>query len=127
MEPIVLIFSDPNELRFISENLKENFFEVINTNKLSTALQSIKETNPSLVVISVSDKENEISLFLQELRKLNIKSLSLSEPGSEELHKNNSRKSGQYVAPPLRPKLLLSLIRGIINEEQIDWLPVAHT
>jgi DNA-binding response OmpR family regulator len=122
MKQILLIFNDLNEAVFISENLKENGYEVVTTSNISTASAMIQEKKPDLVVIDIPGGESDINLFSDELKKKNIKSLLLA--SSETISRLNQHEDKEhYIVSPLRPKVLLSAIRAIMEKEELNWLP----
>jgi hypothetical protein len=116
---ILLIFSDQNELQFIYENLKENGFELHYSTNINDAERSMVIFNPDLVVISLSIPSADLKQFTNSLQQKNIKSLTIS----DELIFDSVDHRQHYNLPHPRPKLLLSAIRGIMNEEQATWLP----
>jgi DNA-binding response OmpR family regulator len=126
MKRILLVFTDLNELGFISDNLNENGFETIKLVDLANAETMLLKTNPDLVVINISTPENELQSFLNKLKTKHISSLLLTDIKNINMYSDHQDQQHHYLLPPLRPKLLLSIIRGIINEEELNWLPVGH-
>jgi DNA-binding response OmpR family regulator len=122
MKRVLLIFSDLNEANFITENLKENGYEIITTSNISTARAILKEKPSDLVVIDIPGSAKEISLFSEELKRLNIKSLWLAGPEAATLV-GQHEDSEHYIVSPLRPKVLLSAIRAMMEKEELGWLP----
>jgi DNA-binding NtrC family response regulator len=115
---ILLIFSDQNELQFIYQNLQKNGFEVNHSSELKEAERSMLIFNPDLVVINLSIPAADLKQFTSNLQQKNIKSLTIS----DQLIFDNVDHRQHYNLPHPRPKLLLSAIRGIMNEEQPSWL-----
>jgi DNA-binding response OmpR family regulator len=126
MKRVLLIFSDINESEFISANLQENGCETIVSSNILNAGSLIEKTNPDLVVINGAVNHTETKSLIAELKKLDIKSLILADQQTF-LPDEFQSKGMHYIIRPLRPKLLLSIIRGILNAEEMDWLPVAHS
>lgn len=121
MKRVLLIFTDINESAFISANLRENGFETFVSADISNAGSLVKKIDPDLVVVNEAENENEMRELLRELNAMNVKSLFLSDHQNTLLHNELS-----YVIRPSRPKLLLSIIRGILNEEEMGWVPLTH-
>lgn len=122
MKRVLLIFSDLNEANFITENLKENGYDIITTSNISTASTILKDKTPDLVVIDMPGSESEINLFSAELKRLNIKSLLLANPETISLLSQHE-DAEHYIVSPLRPKVLLSAIRAMMEKEELGWLP----
>jgi len=116
---ILLIFSDQNELQFIYENLKENGFELLYSSNINDAERSMIIFNPDLVVINLNIPLSDLKQFTNTLQEKNIKSLIIS----DQLIFDKVDERQHYTLSHPRPKLLLSAIRGIMNEEQPTWLP----
>ena len=125
MKSVLLIFDDQKELEFIEANLVENDFEVLKSDNLNDALILAEENAPELIVTNTIDNESKLRLFsiqIQTERLKNTTLLSLIE--LEDYLK--SAVPNHFVIKPVRPKLLLSLIRGIMNNETTNWLPSFH-
>ncbi len=119
---ILLVFDDEREMDFMDANLKESGFEVSRSNAVSEVLDLVKKTSPDLLVLNTLDTEFILELFNSGLRSDQLKDttiLSLIEP------KDYSYVSEEeyFIIKPIRPKLLLSLIRGLMNYEEVSWLP----
>jgi DNA-binding response OmpR family regulator len=125
MKRILLVFNDKNELGFISDNLDNNGYEIIGTSDLETASLIIRELPPELAVINTSSPVEDTILFLKELQKINARALLLSDPKNFSHFQSVCNPETDNIIIPLRPKLVLSVIRGIMNKEKLDWVPEA--
>ena len=125
MKNVLLIFDDPKELDFIEYNLSENGFNILKARNLNEGLIKVQENIPDLIVVNTSDKPKDISQFSKQLKSTDLKDvLLLCLIELEDYLNSSSRK--HMVIKPVRPKLLLSLIRGIMNNEEINWLLAVH-
>lgn len=119
---VLLIFDDLKEVQFFETNLAENEFEILKTNNLKDAFVLANKFSPYLVVINVPATEEAIIDFSKKVKiklKGNISILSLIESDFA----GNQLEIDHHVVKPVRPKLLLSIIRGLMNKEDIHWLP----
>ena len=125
MKSVLLVFGDEKELEFIEAELKENGFRIMKTNTLDNALVIAEKTIPDLIVINTPDHENDLREFNSKIRTERLKNVSvLSLVELEEYLKPSEPQ--HVVIKPVRPKLLLSVIRGIMNREEVNWLPAVH-
>lgn len=125
MKSVLLVFDDQKELEFIEANLIENEFQVFISDNLKSALVLAQKKLPDLIVVNTLDSEFDILFFSKQVnaeRSDNVIFLTLIE--LEDYFKTSSKE--HFVVKPVRPKLLLSLIRGIMNREEINWLPAYH-
>lgn len=125
MKSVLLIFEDPKESDFIEANLIENGFKVFTSNNLKEGLISAEQNIPNLIVVNTLDSERTIHLFSKQIKTKQLKNvilLSLIE--LEDYLKASSVE--HLVVKPVRPKLLLSLIRSLMNNEEINWLSSFH-
>ena len=122
MKRILLVFDDEQEMEFMEDNLKENGFEILKCADLSNVLKLAIEISPDLIVLNTLDKELTLDLFNNKLHKEQLKNttiLSLIDI-KDFLYVSNEE---YFIIKPIRPKLLLSLIRGLMNHEEVNWLP----
>ena len=125
MKSVLLVFDDSKELEFIEANLTESGYEVFTSYNLKEALILAKKTIPDLIVVNTFDSESSIQLFSQQIKTEELKNTSLlSLIELEDYLKFFSTE--HFVVKPVRPKLLLSLIRSVMNNEKINWLPTFH-
>ncbi|MDF2437374.1 MAG: hypothetical protein K0Q95_1750 [Bacteroidota bacterium] len=121
MKHILLVFSDLNESEFISTNLHESAYEITCVSNLTQATEAIHNTVPDLIVINDSTPDNETLKFIIMHEKLNIKSLLITDQKNINLFSTLAVQGQNFVTTHFRPKLLLSMIRAIMNEEILDW------
>lgn len=125
MDSVLLVFDDTRELDFIEANLSENGFRVIKSDNLKDALILAEKTFPNLIVVNTFDSESAILLFSSQIKTEPLKdTILLSLIELEDYLKVSSTE--HFVVKPVRPKLLLSLIRSVMNNETINWLPSFH-
>jgi DNA-binding response OmpR family regulator len=119
---ILLVFDDENEMAFMEANLKENGFEIASSNIVSEVLTLAIQNPPDLIVLNTLHTEYLLELFNENLKNEQLKNtavLSLIEP-KDYLYVSNEE---YFILKPIRPKILLSLIRGLMNHEAVNWLP----
>jgi DNA-binding response OmpR family regulator len=127
MKRVLLVFDDSKELEFIEANLAENGFQIFKSDNLKKALINAEKIIPDLIVVNTIDKEKDLELFSNQVkteRLNNVSILSLIE--LEDYLKASTKSKKHFIIKPLRPKLLLSLIRGIMNNEEVSWLSATH-
>ena len=125
LKSVLLVFDDLKELEFIEEQLVENGFQVYKCNTLNDALVLAERKIPNLIVINTNDSEINIQSFIGKVKTDRLKdSILLSLIELEDFLKVSSKE--HFVVKPVRPKLLLSLIRSMKNREKINWLPSFH-
>ncbi|CAN5412376.1 hypothetical protein BH10BAC1_BH10BAC1_17800 [soil metagenome] len=122
MKSVLLVFDDSKELEFIEANLIENGFVVFKSNNLKDGLITAEKSIPNLIVVNTSDSENAIQLFSKQIKTERLKNVTLLSLIELEDYLKTSSKE-HFVIKPVRPKLLLSLIRGMMYQEEINWLP----
>ena len=125
MKKVLLIFDNPQELEFIEYNLSENGFRVFTAVNLEDALKKAEEIIPDLIVLNTLDTQQEKVRFSSLLKAKQLDNVLLLCLTELEDYLNASSKK-HLVIKPVRPKLLLSLIRGIMNHEEINWLLAVH-
>ena len=122
MKSVLLVFDDHKELEFIEANLIENESQVFICDNLKTASVLAQKELPDLIVVNTSDSEMDVQLFSKKIqleRSNNVTFLTLIE--LEDYFKTSAKE--HFVVKPVRPKLLLSLIRGVMNHQENSWLP----
>jgi len=122
MEKVLLVFDESEELDFIESNLKENEFHVYRSSDLNEALIIAKNSIPDLIVVNTLNSEAEIKSFARKIKsEIQNKPTLFSLIELENyLHTENKEF---FIVKPVRPKLLLSLIRSVMKNEAINWLP----
>ena len=125
MESVLLVFDDQKELEFIEDNLVENGYHVFKSENLESALILAKNKLPDLIVVNAFDREADLDSFSSQIKTERLKNVSLL--GLIELEDYLKASTREYfVVKPVRPKLLLSLIRGVMNHEEVSWMPSFH-
>lgn len=122
MKRILLVFDDEREMEFMQANLIENGFEIFTTSDLKEVMNLALKTSPDLIVLNTLDLGSATELFNKNSKKEELKNtsiLSLIEL-KDYLYVSNEE---YFIVKPIRPKLLLSLIRGLMNNEEVNWLP----
>jgi len=121
MKSVLLVFYDQKEIEFIEANLIENGFQVFKSDNLKSALVLAEKKLPDLIVVNTLDSESDI-LFFSNLIKIQQSKVTtfLTLIELEDYFKTSSK--GHFVMKPMRPKLLLSLIRCLMDHEEINWL-----
>lgn len=125
MKSVLLVFDDQRELDFIDVNLSENGFNVFKTESLLNAIKASECVIPDLIVVNTCNNESELQMFIRQIKTERLKNVSILSLVELEYYLKASEKEF-FVVKPLRPKLLLSLIRGVMNNESINWLPSFH-
>ena len=125
MQSVLLVFDDSKELEFIEANLIENGFKILKTDNLKEALIIAERTIPDLIVVNTFNSEFDLQLFTKQIKTERLKNVSLLSLIELEDYLKSSSKE-HFVIKPVRPKLLLSLIRSVMNNEGISWLPSCH-
>ena len=123
MKSVVLVVDDSKELEFIEANLSENGFKIFKSDNLKNALTLAEEVVPNLIVVNTFDSESTLHAFSEQIKTEALKDVSLLSLIELENYLKTSFGKEHFVVKPVRPKLLLSLIRGIMNQEEINWLP----
>lgn len=122
MKTVLLIFEEKNELDFIAANLVEDEFLVAKASNLKEALLETERIIPDLVVINTPDTEFDLQVFIKTIKTQRLQDVTLlSLIELENYFKTTSKE--HFVVKSVRPKLLLSLIRNVMNNEAIDWFP----
>lgn len=124
MKSVLLVFDDAKELEFIEANLAENRFKIYKAESLKNAVTIAEKCIPDLIVVNAFNNEYDLQLFSKKIKTDRLKNTSiLSLIELEDYLKIKTSGKEHLVIKPVRPKLLLSLIRGVMNNEEITWLP----
>lgn len=126
MKSVLLVFDDSKELEFIEANLAENGFEVFKSDSLINALTLAEAVIPNLIVVNTFDSEANLQAFSERIKTPLLKNVFLLSLIELENYLKTSFGKEHFVVKPVRPKLLLSLIRSVMNHEEINWLPSFH-
>lgn len=122
MKRILLVFDDEREMDFIEANLIESGFEIFKSSDLKDVMALATKTSPDLIVLNTLDIGPAVDLFNKNSKKEELKNTSIL--SLIELQDYLYVSSEEYfIIKPIRPKLLLSLIRGLMNHEEVSWLP----
>ena len=122
MKRILLVFDDEKEMSFMEANLKENGFEIFSSSNVKEILDLATRVIPDLIVLNTLDTAFVLALFNTNFKSEQLKNtsvISLIDP-KDYLSVSNEE---YFIVKPIRPKLLLSLIRGLMNHEAVNWLP----
>lgn len=122
MKRVLLIFDDQKVSEFIEKNLEENGFQIYKTDNLKSALLFAEKVIPELMVINTFDKSDDLHNFIQTVKTQRLKNVSVLALVELESYLNIINKE-DLIIKPIKPKLLLSLIRSIMNHEETNWLP----
>lgn len=125
LKKVLLVFDDPKELDFIKLNLADNGYEVFKAENLIEALLIAERVIPDLVVVNTADSETSVRSFGKQLKADSLKNVILLTLIELEDYLKVSNIE-HYVVKPVRPKLLLSLIRSLMKKEEISWLASFH-
>ena len=125
MKRVLLVFDNHEELDFIETNLSENGFQVIKTDNLTDALVAAEKIIPDLIVVNTMNTEEDLHEFGKRVKTERLKDVSILSLIELEDYLNVSNPQ-HFVIKPVRPKLLLSVIRSIMNHEKVNWLPAVH-
>jgi DNA-binding response OmpR family regulator len=123
LKKVLLVFDELNEQEFIQSNLEENGYGVYHTTP-NEAINLAKSIQPDLMVINTVNQEacTKINNELGNKLLTNIIVLNLTELNDFLTFTNQNT----LTVKPLRPKLLLSLIRDIMSKREVNWLPAVH-
>lgn len=125
MKRVLLAFDSHEELDFIEANLAENGFQITKTDNLADALVAAEKIIPDLIVVNTMDTEADLQEFSSRVKTERLKDVSILSLIELEDYLNVSNPQ-HFVIKPVRPKLLLSVIRSIMNHEKVNWLPAVH-
>ncbi len=125
---MVLIFDNKRELDFIVFKLKEIGIMTYSSDEIINGINKIKDLKPQMVVINMGI-DGDISVGInEEIKKISkeeMKVLHIVIP--QKIKSENvvpvlcNNENEFYISKPIRPKLLLSVIKNIINDEDINW------
>jgi DNA-binding response OmpR family regulator len=122
MKSVMLVFDDQKELEFINMNLSESGFQIYIAENLKNAVKAAEKFIPDLIVINTLDNEFDLNLFSEQVQTERLKNVSVLSLIAMEDYFTTSNKR-YFIVKPVRPKLLLSLIRGVMNGEEVNWMP----
>ena len=126
---ILLIFDNNKESEFITSNLMENGITVYNTDNIVDGLKKAKSVNPQMIVVDTENNKSEMEMFNEEVKDSidkNILSLNIVNVKSNKKNSGENKKissTQHYISQPVRPKLLLTIIRNIMYGEDLKWFP----
>ncbi len=122
MKSVLLVFDDQKELEFIEANLIENGFQIFICDNLKSAVVLAENTQPDLIVVNTLDSGIAVQLFCSNIKSArlnNVSFLALIESADS----FNKSSTEHFIVKPIRPKLLLSLIREAMNQKDLSWYP----
>jgi len=126
MKTILLIVDEPEVLDFIKNNLLENGHSVYKSSNLNDALKYISPKHSiDLIVINSSENIEIVNQFVKKLKIIAHKTALII--SRIEIDQNNIEKNinevNKIIIKSTRPKTLLSLIKNVLNNEEVNWLP----
>ncbi len=135
IKKIVLVFNNKKEVAFISEKLKEIGIAVHVCYTINEGMKQIKEHEPELVIINIGYDDSEFTnwetkyVIKPEMRLQQIivsKKLSENYIRSSESDDNPSldAENKWRISKCVSSKLLLCVIRSMINNQPINWFMV---
>jgi DNA-binding NtrC family response regulator len=122
MKRILLVFDDEKEMNFMEANLKESGFQIYSSSNVKDILGLATQVIPDLIVLNTLDTAFALAIFNSKLKTEQLKNtivISMVDP-KDYLSISDEE---YFIVKPIRPKLLLSLIRGLMNHEAVSWLP----
>ena len=122
METVLLVFDDVNELAFFESKLSEENVAIVKSNNLAEALVLAESVNPSLVIINTPYNEDNVVEFCKQIKTSHLNNITvLSLVESENYY--SSPFIDHLMVRPIRPKLLLSIVRALMKNETVSWMP----
>jgi DNA-binding response OmpR family regulator len=122
MKRILLVFDDEKEMSFMEANLKESGFEIFKSSNVKDILDLATHVIPDLIVLNTLDTAFALTLFNTNSKTDSLKNTSVISLIDLKDYLSVSNEE-YFIVKPIRPKLLLSLIRGLMNHEKVNWLP----
>jgi DNA-binding response OmpR family regulator len=125
MEKVLLVFDDQIIAEFIEKNLEENGFQIYKTDNLKDAVISAEKVIPELIVVNTLDEPIDLHNFSKQVKTQRLNTVPILALVELENYLKTTNKE-DLIVKPMKPKLLLSLIRSIMNNEETSWLPALH-
>ena len=126
MKKVLLIVDDPEMWEFMSFYLAMQGCKVYRSNKPDEFNEMCRNINPHLVVIdSSAARLTDVPSLYNSLAPAasfeSVKFLVLTNPADYELMAPMQRPQDTFITRPVRPKMLLIIIRGLIDNERPEW------
>lgn len=130
-EKILLVDDEQDILTFISYNLKKEGFEVLTALSGKEAIQIAQKEKPDLIVIDVMMPEMDGIETCQELRaidELKDTLITFLSARAEDYSQVAGFDAGadDYIAKPIKPRLLVSKIKAILRRKNNISEPVSE-
>ena len=130
-EKILLVDDEQDILTFISYNLKKEGFEVLTALSGKEAIQIAQKENPDLIVIDVMMTEMDGIETCHELRaidELKDTLITFLSARAEDYSQVAGFDAGadDYIAKPIKPRLLVSKIKAILRRKNNVSEPVGE-
>ncbi|MDT8412434.1 MAG: response regulator transcription factor [Vicingaceae bacterium] len=130
-EKILLVDDEQDILTFISYNLKKEGFEVLTALSGKEAIQIARKEKPDLIVIDVMMPEMDGIETCQELRaidELKDTLITFLSARAEDYSQVAGFDAGadDYIAKPIKPRLLVSKIKAILRRKNNISEPVGE-
>lgn len=123
---ILLLEDNSSILNFLVSNLEENGWIVKASKAYLSGITEVRNFQPDLVVIDNSMQQLNLQEWVDHLSMNNKlqKTPVLFIVNQYDYKKtvSISKPSNHYIMKSVRPKVLLSVIRGLINKERTDWI-----
>ena len=130
-EKILLVDDEQDILTFISYNLKKEGFEVLTALSGREAIQIAQKEKPDLIIIDVMMPEMDGIETCQELRaidELKDTLITFLSARAEDYSQVAGFDAGadDYIAKPIKPRLLVSKIKAILRRKNNISEPVSE-
>lgn len=122
MKKALLLIDDSKEQSFLEEQLSENGFSIETETDADRAITRLTNWLPDLVVVDSFVPDIKLNEFLAKAKACcaeNTEFLVIPLEETLQLTDANIRISHKSI----RPKVLLSLIRNLLNKESVSWVP----
>jgi DNA-binding response OmpR family regulator len=126
MKRILFIVDEPNTWEFMSFYLAMQACKVYRSNSIEEVFSLTLTSSPDLVVIDNTSGKTDLQKvyprFGKEPSLDKTRALILTNPAEHELVSDVQRKQDIFITRPLRPKMLLIIIRSIVYNEKLNWI-----
>lgn len=125
MKKVVLIVDDQRESMFLKEQLIESNADVVVVNDLKNGVETIDRIQPDVVFIDTKSNKGEMEeLFAKIMAEKWSKTHFVIVPQYGIIPKKGNFI--EWMPTTIRPKLLLLLLRNLLNSEPTEWVPALH-
>lgn len=126
MERILFIVDDPKMWEFMSFYLAMQGYKVYRSSRPGEAFELAQSTRPGLVVIDNTpgkfDTRSFYERFINDPSLNQSRLLVLTSPADHTALKDIQRNTDQFITIPIRPKMLLIIIRGLLQDDKLGWI-----